>query len=365
MKLLNSEDKYCVSIIIPTHRLPNDRHTDKLKVKSMMENAAMLIDSKYDNSTSTLLKEKINQLAEGIDYNHNMEGIGIFVSENQAIRYSFPFNVTEKIVVGDSFEIRDLLYHLQLTEPLSLIMLTEKHIRLFVGDINGMSEVRGNEFPSEFVDLYEYSTPSRGSSSMNPQMRSFEHEKSTIEATRFIHFIRHTDKAIKPYITENTRIVIFGSSKLIYYFKNNSALAEQIIGEKEGNYDYLNLEDLREKGTEILKDYIHKNIQQKINELNEKIGTSMAVSGIQEVWSVAREGRGLELLVEKDYHAPGFLEKGKELFIHLHPPKSEHITITDAVDDLIELVMDKGGSVYIAEDGELSAFGSIALTTRY
>ena len=200
---------------------------------------------------------------------------------------------------------------------------------------------------------------------MNPQMRSFEHEKSTLEATRFIHFIRHTDKAIKPYITENTRIVVFGSSKLIHYFKDNSLLADKIIGEKEGNYDHLSTEELRQKTTDILIDFIHQHIQQKIDALSEKIGTLKAVSGIQDVWSVAQEGRGLELLVEKDFRTPGFLEKGKELFIHLHPPKSEHITITDAVDDLIELVMDKGGHVYIAKDGELSAYGNIALTTRY
>ncbi len=365
INLLNSEDKNCLSLIIPTHKLPNERHTDKLKVKSMIEKAELLIDNKYDKTTSKLLIDKLNQIAEKIDYNHNMEGIGIFVSENQSMRYSFPFKVSEKMVAGNSFEIRDLLYHMQLTEPLSLIMLTEKHIRLFLGDINGMNEIRGKEFPSEFVDLYEYSTPSRGSSSMNPQMKSFEHEKSTLEATRFINFIRHTDKSIKPYITGNTKIVIFGSSKLLHYFKENSELAHQVIGEKEGNYDYLNLEDLKEKTTEILKDYLHRNISLKIDDLKEKIGTSKAVSGLQEVWSVAQEGRGLELFVEKDFRTPGFLEKGKELFIQLHPPKTEHITITDAVDDLIELVMDKGGKVFFTEDDELSAFGRIAMTTRY
>ena len=76
-------------------------------------------------------------------------------------------------------------------------------------------------------------------------------------------------------------------------------------------------------------------------------------------------GKGWKLVLEKDYKVPGFLVKGNEQFLMLRPPKEDHITMPDAVDSIIEMVMDKGGQVFFTDRDRLQKYNGIILITRY
>ena len=76
------------------------------------------------------------------------------------------------------------------------------------------------------------------------------------------------------------------------------------------------------------------------------------------------QGRGDTLLVEEDFHYPARLdESGTKL------TPTEDITapdvIDDAVDEIIEGVLDKQGKVVFVENGQLTQHQRIALILRY
>jgi len=119
-------------------------------------------------------------------------------------------------------------------------------------------------------------------------------------------------------------------------------------------------------------DLVWNRVMNYLKEENEKIfrqfaeatGTGSAVYGIENVWESAQEGKGLILLVEKDFSQPAFIGNNKfKLF--LHPLVSEHKTITDSVNDVIEIVLEKGGKVVFMDNGELRDFSKIGLLLRY
>jgi hypothetical protein len=68
--------------------------------------------------------------------------------------------------------------------------------------------------------------------------------------------------------------------------------------------------------------------------------------------------------VEKDYKSPGFTESGSNE-LYLRPPQKAHRILADAVDDIIECVLEKNGQVFFVEDGMLKDYQRIALITRY
>ena len=67
---------------------------------------------------------------------------------------------------------------------------------------------------------------------------------------------------------------------------------------------------------------------------------------------MAKEGRGDTLLVEQDFHYPATLD---ETGMILSPAEdaAEPGVIDDAVDEVIEEVMAKGGSVVFVDNGAL------------
>jgi hypothetical protein len=82
------------------------------------------------------------------------------------------------------------------------------------------------------------------------------------------------------------------------------------------------------------------------------------------VWTAAQEGKGLWLLVEKEYTRPTYLRDGDPT-LYMRPPKGKYTLVPDAVDDIIEVVLEKGGKVMFTEENKLRKFDSIALLHRY
>jgi signal peptidase I len=79
----------------------------------------------------------------------------------------------------------------------------------------------------------------------------------------------------------------------------------------------------------------------------------MTIDGVRDVWATAKLGKGLTLLVEKDYHAVGYVDPSNEVKLYLNPPLMKHQVITDAVEEIISTVIEKKGDVVVVENGML------------
>jgi Bacterial archaeo-eukaryotic release factor family 3 len=366
LTLQKQDGNICISIILPTHRLFSDRKVDKFEMEKAVENATQLLGYKYSLKDTKPLISKLQEMAKSIDYDHNLDGVGLYVSDQVSMMVKFPFAVKEKVIVDDNFEIRDILYKTSLSRPYYALMLSEKNVRLFEGCLDQLTEIRGKHFPYEFYDDYEYNTPSRGSSNVgNPQMRSFEHDKSTMEAIRFKDYFRNADEYLGDYMVENVPLIISGTDKDISWFESVTAFNKQIVGKIHGSYDNTNVSDYGKKCWTSFGSFLKSKVDVLIDQYKEKVGSGLAVSGIQEIWTAALEGRGLNLIVEKDYKVPGFTMPDHAYFMTLRPPKEKHNTMPDAVDEIIEAVLEKGGDVIFAENGQLAEFGHMVLITRY
>jgi len=366
LQLLQEKGKLCVSIILPTHRVSADRKIDKFQMEKALDMVRQALKVKYNEEEYGPLLKKLEVLSDTVDYNHNLEGLGLYVSEDVEMMVRFPFHVEEKIMVGDNFEIRDLLQYTQITKPYLALTVSEKQIRLFSGNGTPPKEIRGEDFPMEYTETYLYNTPSRGSSQpFNSQMRSFEHDKSHMNELRHKAFFRASDDLLKQYMIQDTPLIIMGAEKVLSWYEQETPFQQHIVGRILGNYEHASLAEIGELITEVLQKELKHKIACLIDEFREKIGEGRGVAGIQEVWSVAGEGRGWKLIVEKDYKVPGFVRDDNPNFLLLKPVAESHKTLADAVDDIMEEILRKGGEVYIAENGELTEFDKMILITRF
>lgn len=364
--LQNLRGNSCVSVILPTHRLFSERKVDKFEMEKALEDAVSLMEYKLPEKESKNLKKKLMELEAAIDYDHNLDGVGLYVSGDTAIRTRFPFPVTKKIVVGPDFEIRDLLYKTNLSQPYYVLMLSENQVRLFNGTIEDLTEIHGGDFPVDFYDDHEYATPSRGSSTQgNPQMRSFEHDKSTIETIRFKDFFRHADELLGKYMVQDVPVILAGVEKDLAWFEEVTSFRSHIAGKIHGNYEHANLAEFGRKCRAVMETFINNEVNGLIADFREKVGKGLGVSGVQEIWTAVAEGRGYRLVVEKDFKIPGFISPENEHFLSLRPAKTNHFTMPDAIDEVIEMTLDKGGEVFFTDNGQLGEYGGMILITRY
>ena len=365
LTMQKEKGKICISIIVPTHRLSPERRVDKLEVDRAIENARQFLQSKYAEPDIKPLLQSLNELYKEIDFTHNSEGLGLYVSPNLRLAIHYAFPVEEKIMVGDNFELRDLLYKVNYAHPYFVLLLTEKEIRLFGGRWDDLFEINDNNFPKEYHEEYIYNQPSRGTPDAGyAHVRNFEKDKSALEEIRFKDFFRHADELLNTYLLGDTPLVLLGTEKVLAWFENISVHKKHFANKIAGSYNYYNLTQLAEIAWPAMRMHLDNESVQLIKEFTEKIGEHHGISGIQEVWHAAKEGRAFKLLVEKDFRMSGFVDEDAN-HLYLQPPKISHKILADAVDDIIEMVLEKNGHVYFTDNGMLNEYQHIALITRY
>lgn len=365
LALQNAKGNICISIIVPTHRTSPDRRVDKPEVEAAIGKAKQLLQFKNAERDIKPLLQSLDDQLKDIDFIHNTEGIGIYISSSVKLLVHFPFPVKEKIMVDDNFEIRDLLYKINYDRPYYVLMLTEKIVKLFGGSWNSLFEIKGDHWPMIYRDEYAYSKPARSSSlAGHAHVKIFEKDKSELEAIRFKDFYRQVDKALNNYLRKDTALILLAPEKESSLFEKVSKHKKNIIHKIHGSYSYDNLKSISDIVWPAMFEHLQNERKQLINEFREMIGGHRGVSGIQNVWEAAKEGKALKLLVEKDYRCPGFVTADDHT-LHLRSLKAPHKILPDAVDELIETVLQKNGKVYFTDNDWLKDYDHIALITRY
>lgn len=364
-RMLAERDGPCISIILPTTRYGRGRMQNSESIeKALLKVHNLLNHSAWQKNDITLVQEKLNALLSRIDYMRLQEGLAIFISPNISKIHLLPFTVTEKILLGKTFEIRDLIYFDQLLQPYYLLAISKQRVRLFRGSGRDLQEILNNDFPKIYIEEYEYEHPSIASSS-SPALKSFEKDKSLLAAKRMKTFFKQADDALKKYISDGSHLLVAGIEKEITDFEHISLHSERIAGKIGGNYDIDAVHPLAEAAWKKMTEYVRGSNSELLVPLQENIGNKLAVDGITSVWQAAMEGKGRVLLLEKDYQKRAYTKTGEDAHLHLTPPIEKHQVIPDAADEIIQIVKRKGGDVIILENGELEKFQHIALLLRY
>ena len=360
--LIEEKGTLCLSIILPTNRYVGFRMLNSGVLKKGFKQASQLLENrKYPEDKKKILQHKLKDVFRNIPPGKLKDGIGLFLSEKISETVIFPFPVEEKIVMDQSFEIRDLITLEDYFAPFYVLSLSKKIVHLYSirGDI--LSEVKDNNFPSEFIDDYEYSKPGPGSAKY-PSPKSFERDKSNLEEMRQISFLKKTDEALQNYVNSSIPFMVYAPKEIISNFKNITQNSSFLMGSIPGQIIKTNTPKLIQQCRKVFKTSKEIECQNILKRLEEEFGNKMVAAGIENVWAEVHRGNNLILIVEKNYRERVYFEKNK---IHMSPPVRDYNIAVDAVDDLIELNYKKGGKILFTEDQTLKNFNHIALLLRY
>jgi hypothetical protein len=156
-------------------------------------------------------------------------------------------------------------------------------------------------------------------------------------------------------------VFVIGTKRVIGHFKGltkNEGGIIQYINEGLGDASESTLR-------EVMKPYLSdwRRIQEQIilREMDRAQDINKLVTGIRDVWSAATHKKGKLLIVEKDYICPAYLA-GLMDKIQIEDKNTQTpFYIKDAVDDIMEKILESGGDIEFVENDVLAGNGHIAL----
>lgn len=302
-QLLRTRGETCISIIVPTHEVSRERRNDKIEIKNVVHKAKEKLALYTHTAEYTALWEKIDALTAQIDYLHNDKGLGLYVSATQSVKVLFPFEVEEKIVIDDEFAWSELAYLLGLSQPYHLLLLSEKKVSLFSGQLNRLAEVHNADFPDVYEDTHEYAKPGRASSyAPQANVKGFEKDKSIMEEIRLHDYFKVIDKHLHQESSDNSPIIVAAPVEELGMFDQVTQHKDRIIARIHGNYTHKSEGELGDLCYPCMVDHLAQLNQKRVADFKEAIGFGKGMQDIREIVKAARVGRIRTLLMEQNYH---------------------------------------------------------------
>ena len=354
--LLDQKAFPAISLILPVHPQFPDVKLDSEHMISVLKNIEKKLNGRYGLERTQLMIQKVKNVISTIESKHLLKTLLIYVSPETEKVISLPYAVEEKIIIDSSFEVRDLIYAAQKNINYLLVIISQKGVKTFNGDLFELKSIEFADMPENVKDVSnEHSFPSLDYL-----------DNKAFDEKNLHNYLRFIDDVLEKSLKQNgTPVVIMGNVKILGYFRLYTQNTKRIIGYVEGNYEHVSLPEIKSKAEPIIQKRLLDDEKKAISELEEAVNANKYNAGITEVWRSAAEGKGRLLLVEKNYSVRA--RRGMDEY-SIFPDDSEsnlHNVLSDAVDDVIELILKKNGEVIFVENGKLKSFERIALINRY
>lgn len=378
-KLVGVEDDLCVSIILPTTKMPNRRSENEIRLNNLTSEAKRRL-LKSNDSASREIQKKLDQRTSALDANEFDSGLAIFVSDTVSECITLPFPVEERMSVNDRFLIKDLIYSLTESIDYYILVLSESKASLFRGHNREISQIE-KFFPVEHViaessiERIVSSKPAGrwlggegkievgGEATTTPG--TYVPNMDSIEAERLMKFFREVDEHLERRLKKEPLPVILATiARNAVTYKEISKNKANIVQELHGSLEGTNPATLAEIVTPALESYRKSRNNCALAGLEKAEDKNLVASGFKECFYHASQGRAMTLLIEKDLEIFGKeMEYGD--FCSLDSVYNPDIDIINGTEELIRRTLTASGEVVFVDRDALDKHDRVAIILRY
>lgn len=359
LQQLIGQDAYpAVSIFMPTHTAHPETQQDPIRLKNLLEEARRRLDAEVGKRPSWPLMDQLERIADEIDWRQNQDGLALFANENLARAVRLPFAPEERVTVDRTFETRELFVAYQRMPDYLVLSLAEQPTRLFRGEGDRLEEVSDYGFP-----LATSGAPGATRRPDAPQMA-----RSNIREAHLQSFYREVDDALGAALEgEPLPVVVIGARSALNVFDEVTRHGDRVIRRIEGSHDEAAAAAIAELAWPEVQRWLVERRDAAVRDLGAARGANRLATGIDDAWNAARAGRGEHLLVEESYRQPAKIDRanGSLQLLRAGDEGTGPRHLDDAIDELSEVVVEKGGEVLFVDDGTLADCGRLALVLRY
>lgn len=375
LKSLTQERKHpCISIYIPTNREWDKMGQDIITFKNQIRKLEKDLKEKKlrDKEIDSLLKPARLLLEDTEFWNHQSEGLAVFIAPGEFLTYRLPLKFDELLVISHRFHLKPMLPLLSGDGRYFVLTLNQKRIQLYQGSKYSLSEL---DLPEDAIlsmdefmkwdesekSLQFHSQTSRATSAgplyaAGSRSAIFHgHGSGGLDDTtvkeKILEFFQMADKGVHQVVQgENAPMVLAGVEPLNPIYKEANSYPALLDNTINKNPQDLSVKELHQLSWEIVKpvfDKAENNAREKFQQFN---GNDLVSSNLEEIIKSVYQNRVDSLFVELNSHLWGrYLEDKNEIIIDNAPGEEN--------EDLLDLAAVKtfmtGGKVFVIKRDEM------------
>jgi hypothetical protein len=296
----------CVSIYLPTHRVPTEIEQDRLRLKNLLGKAGKSLEELGLRSpeAQALLQPAERLLMETPFWKGQKDGLAIFLGPDIFHYYRVPLEVPELVMVGDRFHLKPLLGLLS-ANKFYILALSQNEVRLFQASQYSVSQVDLEGVPQSLAEALKYDYPQKqlqfhtGTQKITGDRAAMFHGHGvgTDDAKpNLLRFCQHLDRGMHDLLRdEQAPLVVAGVDFLLPIFAEASSYKPLLPEGVAGNPEGLSPEELQRLAWPVVEPYFNQTWQASEAKYRQLAGTGKASHDLKEIVPAAYQGR-VELL---------------------------------------------------------------------
>ena len=297
---------------------------------------ADIVDSRLDGDVPEEVRhDVITQIVALVAAQANeppAPAIAICVSPQHQAVVRLGKEVRSRVIIDDTFATRDMVADANRTATFRVITVSDRKARLLVGDRARLVEEREGVWPMHRDD-----------------------DQSLAQWSRSVNHAVHDSQREFPLPN-----VVAGVDRSVRELVKLDSVRP--IATIAGNHDRTGWADLHRLAWPLVVDWLRSDVERAHQGLAAARDENRFAGGLDEVWELAHDGRVELLVVEEDYAVAARIRNGRlERATDTWSPD----VVDDAVDELIEMVLDKGGHAVIVPPGSLTHADHVGAVLRY
>lgn len=364
----------CVSIYMPTHRVPTENQQDRTRLKNLIRQAQESLQAYgLRPAEAESLLEPATNLLEAISFwKDKRDGLALFISPGMFHQYQLVTALEPLVVVAHRFHLKPLLAFLG-GNKFFVLALSQNAVRLFEGSRFGLSAIDDLEgVPKSLADALKYEELVKqvqfrtgiGVGGARGERAAMFHGKSADDSKdRILRYFRQIDQGLQDFLRdEQAPLVLAGVEYLLPIYKEANTYPH-LVGEGiTGNPEGVNLDDLHRQAWALVEPHFKQEQEKAAARYRQLAGTGKTSNDPREIVPAAYHGRVEFLFAAVGLQQWGDYDPGADQ-VQLHPeaqPGSFDILDLAAIQTLLH-----GGAVYAVELSEVPEQAQLAAVFRY
>ena len=374
--LIEVTGKWCISIYMPTHPIGSQQQQNPIRLKNLLTRAKkdILAYGLRRPDAEDRLRPAEDLLLDPEFWQHQGEGLAIFLSNDFSRIYRLPTKFEELLIIANNFHIKPLLPLLSTEGKFYILAINLNGIKLFLATKDTISEVeltgiRTNieealwmDEPERHLDLHTAtSSTGRGAGPAIFHGQGIgDEDKANI--LRFFHYF---DQELSALLKDKSILMIpAGVDYLLPLYREantyDNLLQEALIGATEK----LPIKELHQRAWQIIEPIFRERQHQAVEQFNELNGqqTDLTTTELETAVKAAKFGQVGTLFVPLGVQKWGRYDPANNSVLQEPEPTPDN---EDLLDFAAMHTILNAGQVYAVQPEELPGDGDIAAILRY
>jgi hypothetical protein len=374
--LITQQEKWSVSLYMPTHRTGNEQQQNPIRLKNLLAEAEtkLLANGLRRPEVQNLMRPAEELLWNTDFWQHQSDGLAIFLSDGFHVIYRLPNNFEELLIVSNNFHIKPLVPCLGRGIKFYLLALSLKNVRLFQANADTMSEVALN-FPTSMNEALWMDEPERYLNLHSGSVSQHEgkggsaifhgHHIADEEKTNILRFFQSINEGLNTLLEDkNVPMALAGVDYLLSMYREVTTYQNVLRDGVMGNPDRENLKELHEEARKIVQP-IFEESQKKAFEKYEQLNgqkNGLATSDVRIAVKAAKFGQVETLFVPLGVQKWGRYDVQNNKVILESKPSGENEDLLDLA--AAETILNSG-QVFAVPREQMPGKGDLAAILRY